>query len=65
MIWIIVYFVIGAILATISAIHLQVNTDKSPKYKAKAILGLLFFWPPMLAYVLIIAGAFMLNGGIF
>ncbi len=65
MTWVIAYFVVGAILATISAIHLQMNTDKSKTYKAKAILGLLFVWPPMLAYVLIIAGAFMLNGGIF
>ena len=65
MIWIVAYFVIGAILATISAVHMQVNTDKGRSYKIKAILGLFFVWPVMIGYVLLIAAAFMLNGGIF
>lgn len=63
--WLMVYFVIGAVLATISGIHMQVNTDKGTAYKVKAILGLVFLWPFMILYVLVIAGFFMISGGIF
>lgn len=63
--WLVIYFVIGAVLATISGIHMQVNTDKGTTYKVKAILGLVFLWPFMLLYVLVIAGFFMISGGIF
>lgn len=63
--WLVIYFVIGAILATISGIHMQVNTDKGIAYKAKAIFGLLFFWPIMMAYLLVIAAFFMFFGSIF
>jgi len=63
--WTVGYFVVGAILATISGIHMQTNTDKSTVYKIRAILGLLFAWPLMLAYVFVVAGLFMVFGGLF
>ena len=63
--WFVIYFVIGAVLASISGIHMQVNTYKGTTYKVKAILGLLFFWPFMMAYLLVIAGFFMFFGSIF
>lgn len=65
MIWLVMYFVIGDILAVISGIHMQVNTDKGTAYKVKAILGLMFFWPFMMAYLLVIAVLFTFIGSIF
>lgn len=62
--WVIGYFVIGAALGFISNVHM-VDSGKSRAYKIRATLGLLFFWPAMIAYVLLIALFFMFSGGLF
>jgi len=43
----------------------MLESDKGKRYKLKITLGLLFAWPIMIGYVLLIAAVFLLFGGLF
>ena len=60
--WVVIYLLVGAVLGFISNVHM-VNSGKSKGYKIMATLGLLFGWPLMIGYILILA--FLLSGGLF
>lgn len=60
--WIIIYLFIGAAFGFIANVGM-VDSDKTRAYKIKITLGLLFAWPIMIGYVLLLVGAFLIFGG--
>lgn len=62
--WIIAYLLMGVAFALIGN-YGMLESDKGKRYKLKITLGLLFAWPIMIGYVLLIAAVFLLFGGLF
>lgn len=62
--WIIIYLFIGAAFGFIANVGM-VDSDKGARYKLRITFGLLFAWPIMIGYVLLIALFFMTFGGLF
>lgn len=60
--WIIIYLFIGAAFGFIANVGM-VDSDKTRAYKSKITLGLLFAWPIMVGYLLILVAAFLVFGG--
>ena len=60
--WIIIYLFIGAAFGFIANVGM-VDSNKTRAYKTKITLGLLFAWPIMIGYILILVAAFLVFGG--
>lgn len=60
--WIIIYLCIGAAFGFIGNVGM-VDSDKTRAYKIKITLGLLFAWPIMIGYLMILVAAFLVFGG--
>lgn len=64
--WIIAYLLFGVFFALMGWYGMATSYEqKSTRYKVKIILGLLFAWPAMIGYVLVLAAFFLLFGGLF
>lgn len=64
--WVIAYLLFGVFFASMGWYGMNTSTEqKTKRYQVRIILGLLFGWPIMIGYVLILAGFFLLFGGLF
>ena len=62
--WIIAYLLVGVFFALVGN-YGMLDSDKGARYKLRITFGLLFAWPIMIGYVLLIALFFMTFGGLF
>ena len=61
---VIAYVLMGVFFASMGLCGM-LDSGKDRKYMIRITFGLLFFWPFMIGYVLILALAFIVFGGLF